>query len=44
MFALGFMRCTIPGVCLGLKASLIEKKIYKKDNNAINSEDDRKVN
>ncbi len=44
MFALGFMRGTILGVCLGLMASLIEKKTCKKDNNASNSEVDRKVN
>ena len=44
MFALGFIRGAILGVSLGLMASLIAKKICKKDNNASNSEVDKKVN
>ena len=44
MFALSFLRGTILRVSLGLMASLIAKKICKKDNNASNSEVDKKVN
>ena len=44
MFALGFIRDTILGVSLSLMASLIAKKICKKDNSASIGEVDKKRN